>query len=70
MSGSENVLRPSSQVSEEKTAAALKDTKQRRKNQSIGKAKGAAPDCNAINSMVSPENEIGNVSPNATNLSR
>lgn len=63
MPGSENLYRPSAEVSHEKTEAAMKSAKR-----SDTKLKAAADNCEAIKKMVPVENPIHNTSPNATNI--
>lgn len=69
MSGSENIYRPSADLSREKTEAAIKATKQNGKTNVANKTNDVGAKCDAVKKMVSFENEIGNVSPNATNIS-
>lgn len=73
MSGSENLVRPSADLAREKTEAAISASKQNRKTNVLDRAKnekGTEEKCEAVKGSASFENEIGNVSPNATNLSR
>ena len=67
MSGSENISRPSADLAREKTEASIKAAKLSGKTSGAVKNKG--DNCDAVKKMVSFENELGNISPNATNIS-
>ena len=73
MSGSENVLRPSADLSREKTEAAIKATRQNSKTSGAGRSNNAgvsktSANCDVVKKMESFENEVKNASPNASNI--
>lgn len=70
MSGNENVLRPSADLAREKTEASIKAAQKNAKTKGDDRSKYVENNCDAVNNMVSFENEVHNVSPNATNISR